>query len=108
MQKVAAAIPEPPASDADATQWAVGKDLYHERCGICHGTGAVGGGVLPDLRYSSAETHEKWDAIVLGGMLKDKGMPAFAPIFSKAESDAIHAFVTERTRFWHEQQAAAK
>ncbi len=103
IEKVAKVIPEPPPGDIDATQWATGKDLYHERCSVCHGTGAVGGGVLPDLRYASAETHAKWDAIVLGGLLRDKGMPSFAPIFGKAESDAIHAFVLERSRFWYEE-----
>ncbi len=107
IEKVVKAIPEPPAGEVDAAQWAMGKDLYHERCSVCHGTGAVGGGVLPDLRYASAETHAKWDAIVLGGLLRDRGMPSFAPIFGKADSDAIHAFVIERSRFWYEQQAAA-
>ena len=108
VERVAVAIPEPPAGDTDAATRALGKDLYHERCSVCHGTGAVGGGVLPDLRYTSAETHAQWDAIVLGGLLRDKGMPAFAPIFSNADSDAIHAFVVERARFWYEQAAASR
>ncbi len=102
-----AAIPEPPKSDADETQLATGKDLYYERCMSCHGIDVASGGVLPDLRHASAETHATWDAIVLGGSLMNKGMPAFGQIFSKADSDAVHAFVIERTRIAYERQSAA-
>jgi quinohemoprotein ethanol dehydrogenase len=99
-------FPEPPASDANNAQLALGKDLYHERCGVCHGTGAVSGGVLPELRRASAEVHTTWDAIVLGGSMRDKGMPGFGQIFSKEDSDAVHAFVIERARHAYDTQFA--
>ncbi len=85
----AAAIPEPPSSDASDAELALGKDLYHERCGVCHGTGAVSGGVLPDLRRLTKEKHEIWDAIVVDGALRDIGMPAFGQILSKEDSAAV-------------------
>ena len=100
----AAAFPEPPDSEADEAQLLLGKDLYHERCGLCHGVGVVGGGVLPDLRRSSAEVHDTWHAIVLGGALRDKGMPAFGQIFSKGDSDAVHAFVIQAARKAYDRQ----
>ena len=103
----AAPIPEPPGSDASDAELALGKDLYHERCGVCHGTGAVSGGVLPDLRRLPKEKHEIWDAIVLGGSLRDIGMPAFGQILSKEDSDAVHAFVIERSQHAFEMQSAA-
>ncbi len=92
----AAPMPKPPASDAGEAQLALGKDRYYERCVRCHGMDVASGGVLPDLRYASEDTHTMWDAIVLGGSLRDKGMPAFGQIFSKEDSDAVHAFVIQQ------------
>ena len=103
-----AAFPEPPDSEATPAQLAMGKDLYHERCGVCHGTGAISGGVLPDLRRSGAEIHTIWDTIVLDGAFREKGMPAFGQIFDKADSDAIRAFVLERSRFAYARQQSIK
>ena len=101
----AAAIPEPPASDASESELALGKDLYHERCNVCHGTGAISGGVLPDLRRLSKEKHAIWDEIVLRGALRDVGMPAFGQILSEGDSRAIQAFVLERARVAFEAQS---
>ena len=99
-------IPEPPASESNAEQLAHGKDLFYERCIPCHGIDVAGGGVLPDLRFASAETHSTWDAIVLGGMRSNKGMPAFGTILDKQDSDAVHAFVIAASRRAYERQAA--
>ena len=101
-----APIPEPPSMDADAAVLAAGKDLYYDRCVACHGINVAGGGVLPDLRYATAETHATWDAIVLGGSRRDKGMPAFGGIFSKDDSDAVHAFVINESRLAYEKSGA--
>jgi PQQ-dependent dehydrogenase (methanol/ethanol family) len=100
-----APFPEPPPLTADAEQIAHGKDLYYQRCMVCHGADVASGGVLPDLRRISAETHAAWDGIVRGGLYRDRGMPAFGTIFDQADSEAIHAFVIERSRqAWLEQQ----
>ena len=101
-----ARIPEPPASDASQAELARGKDLYYERCVTCHGVDVASGGVLPDLRYSSAGTHAAWDAIVLGGSLLNRGMPSFGQLFSKADNDAVHAFVIERSHHAYDRQTA--
>lgn len=86
-------IPKAPPLDADEQQVAVGKNVYYDRCVGCHGMNVASGGLVPDLRYASEETHAAWDAIVLGGSLRDNGMPAFGGILSKAGSDAVRAFV---------------
>ena len=86
-------MPEPPPMDADQQQIALGKNIYYDRCVGCHGINVASGGLVPDLRYANEDTHAAWDAIVLGGSLRDKGMPAFGGILSKADADAVHAFV---------------
>lgn len=99
-----AAIPEPPESSANADIVALGKDLYFQVCFGCHGNGAVSGGLVPDLRRSSAGVHKIWNTIVLGGALKDAGMPEFDGVISAHGSDAIHAYVIERAQRAYTQQ----
>jgi quinohemoprotein ethanol dehydrogenase len=75
---------------------ALGKQRYADRCMVCHGDGVVGGGVIPDLRYMTAERHQLWMGIVLGGLHRDKGMVSFAKVLTAEEATAIQAFVIER------------
>ena len=99
-------VPEPVAEPAGEEVVAAGKSIYYERCWHCHGDGAVSGGVTPDLRYSNAETHAQWDAIVLGGMKQANGMPAFGNILAPEDSQAVRNYVLERAqRAWQRQQA---
>ncbi|MEZ5558582.1 MAG: PQQ-dependent dehydrogenase, methanol/ethanol family [Pseudomonadales bacterium] len=92
-------IPEPPAMDTTPEQVARGEGLYHETCAVCHGPGVTQGtGGIPDLRYSSADVHAAWDAIVLGGAYVGKGMPSFASTLSAEDAAAVHAYVVEQTR----------
>jgi len=49
------------------------------RCLVCHGPGAIGGGMAPDLRASEVVgSSTAFAAIVRGGSLKQNGMPQFA------------------------------
>jgi quinohemoprotein ethanol dehydrogenase len=57
---------------------------------------AVGGGVIPDLRYMDSATHAEFDAIVLGGARTERGMISFAGQITDDEAEAIHAFVIMR------------
>jgi PQQ-dependent dehydrogenase (methanol/ethanol family) len=86
--------PPPRVDDTDAI--ARGKRLYSDRCMVCHGDGAVGGGVLPDLRYLDADKHLMWDGVVLGGLHADKGMVSFADVLTPQDVKDIQAFVIER------------
>ena len=85
---------DPPPLDATPATVQRGKRLYHQYCVGCHGDSAIGGGVLPDLRYT--QLHDAWDAIVLEGTLSSRGMVAFAPVLSKADSGAIQSYVISR------------
>ncbi|MGI9344108.1 MAG: PQQ-dependent dehydrogenase, methanol/ethanol family [Gammaproteobacteria bacterium] len=85
---------DPPPLDASPEIVQNGKRLYHEYCVGCHGDSALGGGVLPDLRYT--QMHDAWDAIVLDGTLSSRGMVAFEPVLSKEDSHAIQSYVISR------------
>ena len=89
-------ILDPPPRTGDESMIALGKQRFADRCMVCHGDGAVGGGVVPDLRYMNAEQHQLWMGIVLGGLYRDKGMVSFADVLSAEEATAIQAFVIER------------
>jgi PQQ-dependent dehydrogenase (methanol/ethanol family) len=90
-------MPKPPALTADAATIAEGHTHYMRNCMVCHGDRAVSGSSLPDLRYMSAQTHEQFDAIVLGGMYWQKGMVGFSDKITKSESDAIHQYLIKRS-----------
>ncbi|MGI9295810.1 MAG: PQQ-dependent dehydrogenase, methanol/ethanol family [Pseudomonadales bacterium] len=100
-------LPPPPELDSSAEQVALGKDIYYERCLQCHGDGAVSGGLTPDLRHSTVETHAAWDAIVLGGSLQQNAMPGFGGILGAKDSQAIRAYVVERAKLAYGRQQAA-
>jgi alcohol dehydrogenase (cytochrome c)/quinohemoprotein ethanol dehydrogenase len=87
----------PPPNKANIAVVNEGKARYHRFCGTCHGDSAVSGGVLPDLRYSSALNNEKlWNQIVHDGALESAGMVSFASVLSQPEIDSIRAYVTYR------------
>jgi quinohemoprotein ethanol dehydrogenase len=73
-----------------------GQDLYARHCMRCHGIGTKSGGLLPDLRHSTRETHDQWRDIVLAGTRADRGMASFADLLSPEDADAIHAYVVSQ------------
>ncbi len=75
-----------------------GRKKYLTYCLWCHGINAVGGGMIPDLRYSDAETHENWMAIVMGGFFSEKGMPGFSDVLGTEDAANIQAYVIEQAR----------
>lgn len=89
-------MPKPPTPIEDQTSIARGENLYHWECHVCHGAGAVGGGVLADLRYMTEETHKNFNAITLGGLYTDKGMVGFASRLSEQDAKDIHAYLIQR------------
>jgi quinohemoprotein ethanol dehydrogenase len=86
----------PPLGDVAPEIIELGNATYHRVCAGCHGMRAVGNGVIPDLRFISAETHGEFDDIVRGGARADQGMIGFADLITADEADAIHAFVISR------------
>ncbi|MBF1800581.1 PQQ-dependent dehydrogenase, methanol/ethanol family [Alloalcanivorax profundimaris] len=95
-QRRAVAVPEAlPALTADAATVDQGRDLYNDNCGLCHGFSAMGGGVVPDLRYMDGDTHKAFPGIV-AGLYQDKGMPSFAGRLTPEQVEAIHQYVIKR------------
>ena len=91
---VTARVPTPVvAAKADIKQ---GELLYAQYCAVCHGTGVVGGGVLPDLRHSSDAIRAAYPAILLEGMLESQGMPNFAASFSADDVEKIRLYILHR------------
>jgi alcohol dehydrogenase (cytochrome c)/quinohemoprotein ethanol dehydrogenase len=87
-----------------------GFTVFHTYCMVCHGDAAVGGGVLPDLRWSPmARDGAAWRTIVVGGALKEHGMVSFARVLTNDDVEALRAYVTKRSQdSWKEMQAAKK
>ena len=95
----------PPASTADATTIAIGRALFAQYCTVCHGEGAVGGGITPDLRASRFLGNDFWYEIVLNGAMKDAGMASFKPVLDRDGATAIRAYIIEQAS---EAKAAVK
>ena len=89
-------IPEPPEQTASAEQIEAGRRHYNRVCVWCHGMGAVGT-VNADLRLMTAETHERFQAIVRGGLLRENGMESFADAVTQEEAELIHQYVISQT-----------
>jgi quinohemoprotein ethanol dehydrogenase len=56
----------------------------------------VSNGVIKEIRPMTSETHPSVDDIVLRGQREALGMASFADVVSKADADAIHAYVIAR------------
>jgi alcohol dehydrogenase (cytochrome c)/quinohemoprotein ethanol dehydrogenase len=95
------ALPEvksaPPPSTASAPVIAAGKLYYHTYCTMCHGDSAFSGGVLPDLRHSTALADPRlWQIIVHDGARSAVGMASFGSQLSEADIESIRAYVIYR------------
>ncbi|HXF38803.1 MAG TPA: PQQ-dependent dehydrogenase, methanol/ethanol family [Blastocatellia bacterium] len=86
----------PPAATADEATVKRGEGLFQRYCSPCHGDVAVGGGVVPDLRYSKTLANEKWFDVVLGGARKQNGMISFAKELTRKDAADILAYVIAR------------
>jgi PQQ-dependent dehydrogenase (methanol/ethanol family) len=89
---------KPPRPRPTSTQLVQRGSLLFESIGCysCHGSEArrhVGLDSVPDLRRASAQTHDQFLAIVMGGLRQDKGMPVFAGKLSIEDAQAIEAYV---------------
>jgi len=81
---------------ADPATIRKGEHLFQRYCAECHGDVAVSGGVLPDLRHSTALTNDSWFEVVLGGELQSQGMVSFSKELSHADAAAIRSYVISR------------
>ena len=81
------------ASPADVRE---GKFLYAALCYRCHGMDAVAGAGILDLRYSTAQVHQQFASIVLGGARESRGMPSFSDLLTRDQVRTIQAYVLSR------------
>jgi|GEM_PF-1539954 len=86
----------PPPQTASREAIERGGLLYAQTCRLCHGAQAISGGMTPDLRYMTSETHKAFRDIVLYGARAKDGMAPFADMLNEADSDAIHAYLIDR------------
>jgi quinohemoprotein ethanol dehydrogenase len=99
-------VPPPPRLTATEDVIRKGQKLFGETCSRCHGENARGG--VKDVRYMTPETHAQFNAIVIAGIRKDKGMVGFADILTPADADAIHAYLIARANEdWKDESFAA-
>lgn len=72
--------------------------VVFRNCMICHGLSAVAGGFAPDLRASPMVlSNEAFSAVVHGGALEQRGMPAF-PELPDSDLDALQHYLRSRAR----------
>ena len=96
------AKPLPVTASADVVEH--GKLTFHRHCAVCHGDSLRGGGLTPDLRYSSENVHEIWQDIVRGGALKARGMVSFAEFIGEEDAEAIRQYaLVQANRLYIEQ-----
>jgi quinohemoprotein ethanol dehydrogenase len=89
-----AASNAPPRDAASPDQVRLGSRLFAETCAVCHGEQARGG--VKDLRVMSAATRAEFYDIVLKGSRQEKGMVSFAGKLSRADAEAINAYLVRR------------
>ena len=100
-------IPQPPPQTASTDTVKQGGALFAQRCAVCHVNQPRS--EAPDLRRMAPETHEAFSQIVLGGILKNAGMPPWEGILTPADVDAIHAYLISISwDAYSKQQAASK
>ena len=64
---------------------------------------------MPDLRRSGAlASAETWNAVVIGGLLKDRGMISFGQYLSAADAEDLRAYVAHRAKLLQQQEGGAK
>jgi mono/diheme cytochrome c family protein len=70
---------------------------YHSYCGVCHGDAAVGGGILPDLRHSSAvQDAARFKRIVIEGSLANSGMISWSSVLTPDAAESVRAYIVSR------------
>ena len=96
-------MPDFTAIQPDVEQIEQGGRVFAKYCGTCHGDNAVGGGVVPDLRYSGfLGSADAWREVVIGGVLAQRGMASFAEELTDADAESAREFVLSRNQRAHE------
>ncbi len=84
-------MPAPPPSTAPAATVARGQALFAADCASCHVN--LPRSASADLTRLSPAEHAAFDTVVLDGGLEPLGMPRWDDVLSRADADAIHAYL---------------
>lgn len=103
--EAAQALPALPEMESTPEQVAHGKAVYHRYCGVCHGPGVRGGGVIADLRYMGVDKHNIFNDIVIGGVFESVGMVSFADVINNDDATAVQAYVLAEAKRLREESA---
>lgn len=102
------AIPLPPRRKADVVEpvpariaatpatLARGRSLFEVNCQRCHWMGGASSN-YPNLWNMPPEIHAQFNAVVSGGAFRYAGMANFSDVLSRADVEAIHAFIVDDT-----------
>ena len=91
---------EPPTQVGTPADIAAGASNFQRYCLVCHGPGAVGNGVLPDIRKSGTIADAAtWKSVVIDGILKGNGMVSFASVLTPQEAEQMRAYVISRAYY---------
>lgn len=89
-----------PAQFGSSEHIAAGAAQYQRYCLVCHNPGAVGNGVIPDLRKSGTLADAAaFKSVVIAGILKQNGMASFAAVLKPADAENIRAYLITRAEF---------
>jgi quinohemoprotein ethanol dehydrogenase len=98
-----APISAPPAQTAKAADIAAGRALYGSYCAGCHAN--MERSPVPDLRRSAMiQQPAAFAAVVYGGALQKRGMPAWDDLLTEAQVEQIRAHVVDLTARAYEAQ----
>jgi quinohemoprotein ethanol dehydrogenase len=89
-------MPKPAPATAGEEVIAQGQKYYQRHCRYCHGDGLRTGNLTPDLRWSTAATHEQWQDIVIGGSRSSLGMVSFGEYLTAEKAEAIRQYVLSK------------
>jgi quinohemoprotein ethanol dehydrogenase len=98
--------PAPPPFKSTPAMIAQGEDAFTENCSRCHVLGTPG--LTPDLTRLPNEVHSAFNDIVLKGALAPMGMGRFDDLVTKADVEAIHAYLIDQQRQGYKAQRSAK
>lgn len=90
--------PRPPDTIVKPDNVAAGELVFHTFCSVCHGSAAIGSGVLPDLRHMSKQTHDSFKDIVMKGTLSAKGMVSYARFVDERQAEQVHDYLIYRAQ----------
>lgn len=76
-----------------------GQKLFADNCSGCHAAAAMSSNVVPDLRRSGAlPDAAAWKAVLIDGVLSDRGMISFKDKLNGSEIESIRSYVQMQAR----------